>query len=92
MGARVATMVLLALLALLQLQLWTGRGSIPDVHQMREKLEALHAANAQTQIANERLRSEVADLKKGRDMIEEKARMELGMVKPGEIYVQVTGK
>ncbi|WHZ10973.1 MAG: Cell division protein DivIC (FtsB), stabilizes FtsL against RasP cleavage [Burkholderiaceae bacterium] len=92
MGARFAMVVLLVLLAVLQVQLWTGRGSIPDVHQMREKLAALHTANTQTQIANEQLRSEVADLKNGRDMIEEKARMELGMVKPGEIFVQVTDK
>ncbi|MEG3001200.1 MAG: septum formation initiator family protein, partial [Comamonas sp.] len=36
------------------------------------------------------LTSEVTDLRDGKDMVEEKARSELGMVKPKEIYVQVT--
>jgi len=48
------------------------------------------AANAQAQQANERLTSEVHDLKEGLDMVEEKARSELGMVRPNEIYVQFT--
>ena len=38
----------------------------------------------------ERLRSEVQDLKDGNEMVEEKARGELGMLKPGEIYIQIT--
>ena len=40
--------------------------------------------------ANERLASEVRDLKEGLEMVEEKARAELGMIKPDEILVQVT--
>ncbi|TAM46609.1 MAG: septation ring formation regulator EzrA [Burkholderiaceae bacterium] len=90
MGARIVPIILVALLAVFQAQLWFGRGSIPDVMQMREKLAAQKFANAQAQVANERLASEVADLKQGLDMVEEKARMELGMVKPNEIFVQVT--
>ena len=34
--------------------------------------------------------SEVSDLREGGEMVEEKARSELGMVKPNEVYVQVT--
>ncbi len=90
MGARTVSVLLVALLVALQAQLWFGRGSIPDVRQMRQKLAAQKAANAQAQLTNERLASEVADLKQGLDMVEEKARMELGMVKPNEIFVQVT--
>ena len=90
MGSRVVPVILVALLAVFHAQLWFGRGSIPDVMQMREKLAAQKFANAQAQVANERLASEVADLKQGLDMVEEKARMELGMVKPNEIFVQVT--
>jgi cell division protein FtsB len=35
------------------------------------------------------LAAEVRDLKEGLDMVEEKARSELGMVKPNEIFVQI---
>jgi len=71
--------------------LWTGRGSIEHVQEMRSKIETQHAANTEARLANERLASEVQDLKDGLDMVEEKARSELGMVKPNEIYVHVTG-
>ena len=47
------------------------------------------AANLRAQQANERMSSEVRDLKEGLEMVEEKARMELGMVKPNEVYIQV---
>jgi cell division protein FtsB len=43
----------------------------------------------QAQHANDQLAAEVRDLQEGLEMVEEKARMELGMVKPNEIYVNV---
>lgn len=91
MSSRIVPLVLLLLLVAVHAQLWTGRGSIAHVQEMREKIDAQHAANAQARQANERLSSEVQDLKDGLDMVEEKARSELGMVKPNEIYVQIAG-
>jgi cell division protein FtsB len=88
--SRLLLVVLLALLAALQAQLWLGRGSIPRVAAMQNQLNTQKTANAQANEANERLASEVHDLKEGLDMVEEKARSELGMVKQGEIYVQYT--
>ena len=81
-------MVLLAVLALLQSQLWLGRGSMTRVQQLQRQMTEQKAANASAAQANVRLSSEVHDLKEGLDMVEEKARSELGMVKPNEIYVQ----
>jgi cell division protein FtsB len=81
---------LLALLAAVHAQLWLGRGSLPQVSAMQQKIDAQKAANAQVRQSNERLNSEVHDLKEGLDMVEEKARSELGMVKPNEVYVQFT--
>lgn len=90
MSPRIIPLVLLLLLALVHAQLWTGRGSIPSVAEMQRSLESQQASNAQARQANERLESEVHDLQQGLDMVEEKARSELGMVKPGEIYVQIS--
>ena len=90
MGKRLVPAVLIALLLIVHAQLWFGRGSIGNVSEMQKKLEAQKAANAQAQQANERLASEVRDLKEGLEMVEEKARSELGMVKPNEIFVNVT--
>jgi cell division protein FtsB len=55
---------------------------------MQLKLDEMSRQNQQAQAENERLASEVRDLKEGLDMVEEKARSELGMVKPNEIFVQ----
>ncbi len=89
MGNRLVPALLIVLLAVVHAQLWFGRGSVGSVAQMQRKLEEQRAANAQAQQANERLASEVRDLKEGLEMVEEKARMELGMVRPDEIYVQI---
>ena len=90
MGSRIVPVVLLALLAALHAQLWLGRGSVPRVQEMQRRIDVQKAANDQARQANERLTSELSDLKEGLDMVEEKARSELGMVKPNEIYVQLT--
>ena len=86
----VPPIVLLLLLVILQWQLWNGRGSVRDVSQLQTKLAAQKEANAKATVTNERLASEVNDLKVGLEMVEERARQELGMVKPNEVFVQVT--
>ena len=91
MGNRlVIPVILLALLGLLHAQLWRGRGSVPDVQQMQLRLEEQLASNKLRQARNDLLAAEVKDLQEGMEMVEEKARGELGMVKPNEMFVQIT--
>lgn len=89
MATRLVPALLIALLAVVHAQLWFGRGSVGNVASLQRKLEDQNERNAQARQANERLASEVRDLKEGLDMVEEKARTELGMVRPNEIFVQV---
>jgi len=89
LGKRLVPLLLVALLVAVHAQLWFGRGSLGKVAGLQQQLEAQKAANAQAQQANERLASEVRDLREGQEMVEERARAELGMVKPNEIYVQI---
>ena len=89
MGNRFTLIILIALLALFHTQLWVGRGSIPNVRLMEQRLDEQLKNNAQSQLQNNQLAAEVRDLKEGLDMVEEKARQELGMVKPNEIFVQI---
>ncbi len=90
MRSRIVPIILVLLLLIIQWQLWTGRGSARDVAQLQEKLADQKQANARAALANERLESEVNDLKEGLEMVEERARQELGMVKPNEVFVQIT--
>jgi cell division protein FtsB len=88
-AARLVPALLVALLVVVHAQLWFGRGSVTSVSRMQQTLDEQKAANLRAQQANERLASEVHDLREGLEMVEEKARMELGMVKPNEIFVQI---
>ncbi|MBA4109334.1 MAG: cell division protein FtsB [Leptothrix sp. (in: Bacteria)] len=87
---RVATIVLLALLAVVHAELWFGKGGVPRVMSLRAQLQHQQKLNDQAQAVNEQLVAEVRDLQEGLEMVEEKARTELGMIKPDEIYVQLT--
>jgi cell division protein FtsB len=88
-NSRTVAALLIGLLLIVQGQLWFGRGSVGEVRQMQRKLDEQKARNAVAQQGNERLSAEVRDLQEGLEMVEEKARSELGMVKPNEIYVNI---
>ncbi|MBE7419088.1 MAG: septum formation initiator family protein [Ideonella sp.] len=90
LNARTATSILGTLLVLVHIGLWFGKGSVPHVWSQRAQLVQLRAQIDTAQARNQRIAAEVLDLRAGLDMIEEKARSELGMVKPDEIFVQVT--
>lgn len=87
--SRHVPLLLVALLLIVHAQLWLGRGSVPQVAALAGKLEAQERQNAEARQQNERLSAEVQDLQDGLDMVEEKARQDLGMVKPNEVYVQI---
>jgi cell division protein FtsB len=82
--------VLGALLLVVQGDLWFGKGNLPYVWSLQKQLAQQQQANVAALERNERVRAEVGDLKEGLEMVEEKARAELGMVRADEILVQVT--
>lgn len=82
--------VLAALLVVVQGDLWFGKGNVPYVMGLQKQVDAQRLANLQLRERNARVLAEVNDLKEGLEMVEEKARSELGMVKPDEILVQLT--
>jgi cell division protein FtsB len=86
-GSRVVAALLVGLLAVVHAQLWVGRGSVGSVGTCSASSTS-RRRQRQAQQANERLAAEVRDLQEGLEMVEEKARAELGMVKPNEIYVR----
>jgi cell division protein FtsB len=89
MGKRLVPTLLIALLFILQGQLWFGRGSLPNVGKLQSELAVQKLKNAQATLTNDRLSAEIRDLKEGLEIVEEKARSELGMVKNNEIFVQI---
>jgi len=82
-------LVLSILLIVLQYPLWFGDSSMPEAWKLQEKIELQKEENAQLVDRNIVLESEVNDLKHGLAVVEEKARNELGMIKPNETYYQI---
>ena len=84
-----STLALLALLLFVQAQLWIGDSGKPYTMKLQLELDQQLAANEQARARNDQLVAEVRDLREGLEMVEERARWELGMVKPDEILVTV---
>ena len=87
---RLLALVLLVLLVLLQVKLWSGdEGSWTSEQALKVQVEQQRAENAKLKERNAALAAEVEDLKTGEAAVEERARSELGMVKPGETFYRV---
>ena len=86
---RVLLVLLVLLLAALQYKLWYGSGGQHEVASLKAQVAVQAAENRSLQARNDALAAEVADLKAGGEAVEERARSELGMVKPGETFYRV---
>ena len=86
---RLITLSLAALLLLIQYPLWLGKGGWLRVWDLEGQVEAAQKKNAELKARNDKLNSEVRDLREGTGAVEERARYELGMIKDGEIFVQI---
>lgn len=85
-------LTLLIFLVLLQIRLWHGNGSLPEVWKLEELKAAQIAENEQLTERNLSLEAEVQDLKLGLEAIEERARSEMGMVMSNETFYLIVNK
>ncbi|MBI1175320.1 MAG: cell division protein FtsB [Sideroxydans sp.] len=86
---RWVSLILVALILLLQYPLWLGKGGWLKVWDINQQVEAQKQTNLKAKTRNAVLDAEVRDLKQGTDAIEERARSELGMVRQDEAFFQV---
>ncbi len=83
--------VMLFLILGLQYRLWVGEGSFAEVWRLQDSVAQQQALNQQLAARNRQLDAEVLDLKNGVHAIEERARVELGMIGPNETFFMVVG-
>lgn len=77
------------MLVSLQYRLWVGEGSYAEVKHLENEITQQKLELIKMQQENLELRAEIDDLKKGLDAIEERARTELGMIRQGEVFIQI---
>lgn len=86
---RIVTLVLLVLFVLLQFKLWLGEGGFTEVARLETRVESQRQQNDDLLQRNAELRAEVEDLRERLEAVEERARNELGLIKPAEQFYQV---
>jgi cell division protein FtsB len=86
---KIVISILLGLILLLQYKLWLGEGSATEVMRLKNSVDQQKTENLVLKDRNGTLEAEVKDLKSGLSAIEERARMELGMIRKGETFYQV---
>ncbi|CDF82604.1 Conserved hypothetical membrane protein [Pseudomonas knackmussii B13] len=82
-------LVLSLALAGLQYRLWVGEGSLAQVRDLQKQIADQQGENERLLERNRILEAEVAELKKGTETVEERARHELGMIKDKETLYQL---
>jgi cell division protein FtsB len=81
--------ILAGLVLALQYPLWIGKGSWMRVWDLDRQLAEQRDNNTRLKARNDALDAEVRDLKEGSEALEERARLELGMIKRDEVFYQV---
>lgn len=86
---RTVTLILFVILILLQFKLWLGEGGFTEVSRLEARVEDQRRQNDDLLQRNAELQAEVEDLRERLDAVEERARSELGLIKPDEKFYQV---
>lgn len=89
MRNRLILTLMLALLLGLQGVLWLGDHGLAELWRMERSLHGQQQENEVLRQRNQKLQADVLDLKHGTEGLEERARSQLGMIKPGETFYQV---
>ena len=86
---RWVVLLLLGLLVWLQYRLWVGEGSLAELQTLRQEIQHQEESIQRFTLRNRMLQATVEDLRAGQDALEERARNELGMIREGELFIQV---
>ena len=89
---RIVGVLLAAFIVLIQYPLWLGKGGWLRASEVDRQLSLQKAKNGEFERRNAGLAADVRDLKTGTEAIEERARFELGMVRPDEVFYQYVEK
>ncbi|MDC6486784.1 cell division protein FtsB [Methylophilaceae bacterium] len=86
---RFLTITFTLLIVLLQYPLWFGKGGWLNIISLQKQIDQQVKINEKIKSENDVLMAVVQDLKHGLDVIEAKARYDLGLIKKNEIFFLV---
>ncbi|MDE0308826.1 MAG: septum formation initiator family protein [Acidiferrobacterales bacterium] len=89
-GKRLIVFLVLAVIAGgLQYAFWAGKNSVATLEETRSLIEVEQQRNVELSKRNDVLKAEVIDLQTDNETMEERARMELGLIKEGEVFYRI---
>jgi cell division protein FtsB len=80
--------IIFVILVGLQARLWFGEGAFMEVQSLKKEVAIMQERNNVQKNRNITLEAEVQDLKSRLAALEERARIDLGMIKKGETFYQ----
>lgn len=83
---------LIAALVFLHYLLWIDENGVRQTHTLRIGIQAQTEENAELAERNRALAAEIEDLKRGLMAIEERARSDMGMIRPDETFYRLLEK
>jgi len=89
MNPRLISIILFAMLLLLQYPLWFGKGGMLRVSDLQRQLDEQKQVNETLRLRNQQLEGDVRSLSEGVEAIEERARNDFGMIKKDEVFIQL---
>jgi cell division protein FtsB len=84
--------IFVILICLLQYRVWFGEGGYQKIESLNIKIAEQLEINKRLEAQNKLLRKEIIALRKNPALLEEKAREQLGLVKPDEIFYRIIPK
>lgn len=78
------------LIAGAQYMYWFGEGGYNDHQRLMQQIQQQADTNKDLKERNRILGAEVYDLKNGSEAVEEHARLDLGLIKPNETFIQMS--
>lgn len=89
-SSRIILCLAIILVAGFQYMFWFGEGGYYDHQKLIQQIQQQTEVNQELKERNRILGAEVYDLKNGAEAIEEHARLDLGLIKPHETFVQMS--
>ncbi|MGO2010432.1 MAG: cell division protein FtsB [Pseudoalteromonas sp.] len=86
---RLFQIALLCLALFVQYRLWFGHNGLQDYSRLKNAVASHQQTNEKLVKRNKVLQADIKDLKVGKEGVEERARNELGMIKPDETFIRV---
>lgn len=84
--------IFIVLICLLQYRIWWGEGGYSKIESLKLKIAEQIEQNKLLTLRNRMLKKEIVALRKNPAILEEKAREQLGLIKPNEVFYRIIPK